>query len=64
LPDKLPTIVGDLFLTFEAMDLATDADLRITASTPEPGSASQEALNLLASGVATVHQAETAQAAD
>jgi hypothetical protein len=57
-------VVGDLSLTFEALDLAADAGLRISAYTAEPGSPSADALNLLASWAATVDQAETAQAAD
>jgi hypothetical protein len=56
--------VGDLSLTFEAMDLAADAGLRISAYTAEPGSASEDALNLLASWAATLDQAGTAQAKD
>ncbi len=55
-------VVGDLTLTFEALDLAADAGLRISAYTAEPGSASEDALNLLASWAATLDQAETAQA--
>jgi len=55
-------VVGELSLTFEALDLAADAGLRISAYTAEPGSASEDALNLLASWAATLDQAETAQA--
>jgi hypothetical protein len=57
-------VVGDLTLTFEAMDLAADAGLRISAYTAEPGTSSQDALNLLASWAATLDQPETAHAAD
>jgi anti-sigma factor RsiW len=57
-------VVGDLTLTFEALDLAADAGLRISAYTAEPGSASEDALNLLASWAATIDQAETAHATD
>ena len=57
-------VVGDLSLTFEALDLAADPGLRISAYTAEAGSPSADALNLLASWAATVDQAETAQAAD
>jgi transcriptional regulator with XRE-family HTH domain len=56
-------VVGDLALAFEALDLTTDG-LRITAYTAEPGSPSQDALNLLASWAATIGQAQTAQPAD
>ena len=37
--------------------------LRVSAYTAEPGSPSEDALNLLASWAATLDQAETAQAA-
>ena len=46
-------VVGDLTLAYEALDLAADEGLRISACTPETGSASQDALNLLASWAAT-----------
>jgi hypothetical protein len=57
-------VVGDLSLTFEALDLAADAGLRISAYTAEPGSPSADALNLLASWAITLDQSEAAQAAD
>ena len=56
-------VVGDLSLTYEALDLAADAGLRISAYTAEPGSASEDALNLLASWAATLDQAQTSQTA-
>jgi len=56
-------VVGDLALAFEALDLTADG-LRITAYTAEPGSPSQDALNLLASWAATIGQAQAAQPAD
>ncbi len=56
-------VVGDLTLAFEALNLTADG-LRITAYTAEPGSPSQDALNLLASWWATLDQAETAHATD
>ena len=56
-------VVGDISLTFEALDLAADAGLRISAYTAEPGSASEDALNLLASWAATLDQAEISQTA-
>ena len=46
-------IVGDLELTYEAMELAADGGLTMFAYTAEPGSKSDEALNLLASWSAT-----------
>jgi hypothetical protein len=42
-------VVGDLPLPYEALDLPGDSGQRILVYTPEPGSPSQEALNLLAS---------------
>jgi transcriptional regulator with XRE-family HTH domain len=46
-------VVGDLELAFEAMDMASHPGLTLTAYTAEPGSPSQEALDLLASWSAT-----------
>ena len=45
--------VGDLTLTFEALDLAADPGQRINIYTAEPGSRSHDALNLLASWITT-----------
>jgi hypothetical protein len=42
-------VVGDLTLTYEALDLAADAGLRISAYTAEPGTPSDDALKVLAS---------------
>jgi transcriptional regulator with XRE-family HTH domain len=50
-------VVGDLTLTYEALDLAADAGLRISAYSAEPGTASDDALKLLATWAATVDQA-------
>ncbi|HUN36893.1 MAG TPA: helix-turn-helix transcriptional regulator [Trebonia sp.] len=52
--------VGDLTLTFEALDLAADSGLRISAYTAEPGTQSDDALKLLATWAATVGQAAPA----
>jgi hypothetical protein len=49
--------VGDLTLTYEALDLAADSGLRISAYTAEPGTASDDALKLLATWAATLDQA-------
>jgi transcriptional regulator with XRE-family HTH domain len=49
--------VGDLTLTFEALDLAADAGLRISAYSAEPGTQSDDALKLLATWAATLDQA-------
>ena len=46
-------IVGDLTLAFEALDLAADDNLRISAYTAEPGTPSEDALSVLASWAAT-----------
>jgi hypothetical protein len=57
-------VVGGLTLAFAAMGLAADTGLKISAYTAEPGSASEDALNLLASWAATLDQAEAAHATD
>jgi hypothetical protein len=46
-------VVGDLTLTYEALDFPADPGLRIFAYTAEPNSPSHEALNLLASWAST-----------
>jgi hypothetical protein len=53
-------VVGDLHLSFEAMDLPADAGLSIVVYSAEPESASEDALSLLASWAATLDQAEVA----
>ena len=53
-------VVGDLTLTFEMMELAGDPGLNLLTFTAEPGSKSDEALNLLGSWSATVEQEQTA----
>ena len=57
-------VVGDLTLTFEALDLAADAGLRISAYSAEPGTPSDDALKLLATWAATLDQATAAPAGD
>lgn len=57
-------VVGDLTLTFESMELAADAGLRLNAYSAEPGTPSQDALNLLASWTATPHERPAARPAD
>jgi transcriptional regulator with XRE-family HTH domain len=47
-------VVGDLELTYEMLELAADPGLTLMALSAEPGSASQDALNLLGSWVAPV----------
>jgi transcriptional regulator with XRE-family HTH domain len=46
-------IVGDLELTYEAMELSADTGLTMFAYTAEPGTKSEQALHLLGSWVAT-----------
>jgi len=57
-------VVGDLHLTFEAMDLPADPGLSLVVYSPEPGSASEDALKLLASWAATLDQPEQAETAN
>jgi transcriptional regulator with XRE-family HTH domain len=57
-------VAGDLELTYEALELPADPGLTMITYTAEPASASQEALDFLASWTATVDPAETAQAPD
>jgi hypothetical protein len=60
-------VVGDLDLTYEVMALPADPGLSLVVYSAEPGSASQDGLELLASWAATLdrlEQAETAQAPD
>lgn len=49
-------VVGALDLTFDVMDLAANPGLKLVAYTAEPGSASADALTLLASWAATLDQ--------
>ena len=51
------SIVGDISLTYNRMELAADPGLAITIWTAEPASRSAEALNLLGSWAATDEQA-------
>jgi transcriptional regulator with XRE-family HTH domain len=54
-------VVGDLDLTYEALDLTSTPGLTLLVYTAEPGSAAQDSLNLLASWVATTAEQERAQ---
>ena len=56
-------VVGELTLTFEMMELAADPGLNLLTFTAEPGSKSDEALNLLGTWAATVEQEQTAPTA-
>ena len=53
-------VVADLSLTFEMMELTADTGLTILTYVAEPGSRSEEAMNLLGSWAATLDQAEPA----
>ena len=57
-------VVGELYLTYNRLDLAADPGLTIFTYTAEPGSRSEEALKLLGSWAATVDPAELARAPD
>ena len=46
-------VVGELELSYEVMELAADSCLRLAVFQAEPGSPSQQALDLLASRTAT-----------
>ena len=50
-------VVGDLDLTFEGLEVATNKGLSIIAYTAEPGSTSHDSLQLLAHWAATSNQA-------
>jgi transcriptional regulator with XRE-family HTH domain len=57
-------VVGDLDLSFNRLELPADHGLTIFTYAAEPGSRSEEALQLLGSWAATVDPAEPARAAD
>jgi transcriptional regulator with XRE-family HTH domain len=57
-------VVGELHLAFEALDLPADPGLSLVVYTAERGSASQDALSLLASWAATLDQVEVDQLTD
>ena len=54
------SVVGDLTLTYNRVELSADPGLTITVWTAEPGSKSAEALSLLGSWAATVEPANLA----
>jgi transcriptional regulator with XRE-family HTH domain len=56
-------VVGELTLTFEMMELAANPGLNLLTFTAEPGTKSDEALNLLGSWAATIEQEQTAPTA-
>jgi transcriptional regulator with XRE-family HTH domain len=57
-------VIGTIEVVFESLALPADPGLTLTAYSPEPGSPSHDALNVLASWAATLDQAEEDQAAD
>jgi transcriptional regulator with XRE-family HTH domain len=57
-------VVGELELSYEVMELSADTELRLAIFTAEPGSRSEEALNLLASWAATPNQLSAEHPAD
>jgi transcriptional regulator with XRE-family HTH domain len=57
-------LVGEVTFTYESMELAADPGLTMFAYTVEPGSKSEEALNLLASWTATPDQEIQDKSAD
>jgi hypothetical protein len=56
-------VVGDLRLTYEVMDLSADPGLSLVVYSAEPGSTSQDGLDLLASWAATLDQLDPAATA-
>jgi hypothetical protein len=58
-------VVGDLDLTFEAMNLTSEPGLQLLAFTAAPGSASQDGLQLLATWAVTAQlESDAAQVGD
>jgi hypothetical protein len=57
-------LVGELNLTYETMQLVADTGLMLFVYTAEPGSKSEEAMNLLASWAATPEEAEAPNRTD
>jgi len=55
--------VGDLDLTYEAMELPADPGLTLIVYTAEPGSRTQDSLNLLATWSATLDQVSESESA-
>lgn len=57
-------VVGDLDLTYEALELPSDPGLTLLVYTAEPDTPTQDALNLLASWAATLEQEQRAESQD
>ena len=54
-------VVGDISLAYESLELVADPGLVLNGYSAEPGTASEDALNLLASWAATTDQEQQAQ---
>ena len=57
-------VVGDITLAYESLELVADPGLVLNGYSAEPGTASEDALNLLASWAATADQEPAAQPAN
>jgi transcriptional regulator with XRE-family HTH domain len=57
-------VVGDISLAYESLELVADPGLVLNGYSAEPGTASEDALNLLASWAATTDQENQAQSAN
>jgi transcriptional regulator with XRE-family HTH domain len=57
-------LVGDLTLSFESLQVSADAGQTLLVYSAEPGTASREALSLLASWTTTAHQEQSDVGAD
>ena len=57
-------VVGELSLSFNRLDIAADHGLTLFTYAAEPGSRSEQALNLLGSWAATTGTADPAQTTD
>ena len=57
-------VVGDLHLTFEAMELPADPGLSLVVYSAEAGSPSADGLSMLASWAATLDQIDASDAAE
>ena len=57
-------VVGDISLAYESLELVADPGLVLNGYSAEPGTASEDALNLLASWAATTDQEQRARSAN
>ncbi len=57
-------VVGELELRYETMELSADDGVTLSVYTAEPGSASQQALDLLSSWTATPDQTDASPLSD